>query len=380
MKDDTMLLLNMINEGRTLNEMSKVLGLSNKQLFMRLSMLRNSGYLFDRHYHYNGDISYSISDPLVQNNSNTININTSNDLKTIRAVLTSDTHLGHIEDRLECIDSMTDYCIREGINLVFNAGDFFDGIHNNGVDSKFQDPFQQIAYGLKNYPYDKNILTMALLGNHDATFWLEYGIDIKNILLDRRQDIIPVGYGYGKVNIGGFQVKMRHPIRSNGIKVNAPDEQLRGVLLRGHSHEFRVVPSSNSLIIYVPALSGVLVNGNLKKMLPGMIDMKLEIKNDVVYSEYFQQFVFINNEPVKVGEIQYYIPIKLKKDKCIQTNIVPKIGKNLLNSREDNFGNYVQQVITDFVKIGKDGVSNSDGYYGIGQMNEFEGAVQKVKK
>ena len=51
MNDTTMKLLNLINEGKTVNEISETLKLSNKAIFCRLNMLRNAGYNFKRLYY-----------------------------------------------------------------------------------------------------------------------------------------------------------------------------------------------------------------------------------------------------------------------------------------------------------------------------------------
>lgn len=126
MKDETKLLIKLIKENKTLNEISSILGLSNKQIFTRLSMIKNIGYVIDRKYDYNGEITYSISNPIFPNNtSNEVNIQIPNDIKKIKAVLTSDNHLGSKKDSIISADLTTEYCIKNNIHLNFNTGDFF---------------------------------------------------------------------------------------------------------------------------------------------------------------------------------------------------------------------------------------------------------------
>lgn len=310
MNEQTQLLINLVKQNKTLNEISKILGLSNKQLFIKLSMLRSSGYLIDKNYYYNGEIRYSLHNPF-KPTSNTIHVITPKYTNIIRIVLTSDTHLGHKQDNLKCIDSTMEYCINNGIHLIFNLGDFFEGIYDNRKNSvKFATAAEQISYGLKNYPYDKSILNFVLLGNHDATFWAEDGIDIQTILSERRHDIVPVGYGYHEINVGGCQFKLRHYLKDEQ-KQSIPIDANNRIILKGHSHKFKIAPSTNNLSVTLPALSNVGA-GSEKSAVPSIIDMQLKIENNIICEQYFQQIIFIENKPILINEIKYYVPINLQ--------------------------------------------------------------------
>lgn len=237
MNNESTLLLKLISENKSLNEISSVLGLSPKQIHMRLTMLRNSGYLFDRIFSYSGDTFYSFHNPLIQQ-SNTI-INVDEDINTIRAILISDTHLGHINDSIECIDAMYNYCTKEGINIILHTGDFFEGIYDSRKKQcKFKNAENQISYGLKTYPYDKNILNFILLGNHDATFITNNGIDIQSVILNKRHDLIPIGYGCSDIILGNYLIKMRHQMQNIKLKNINPNNT---IFLYGHSHFFQLI-------------------------------------------------------------------------------------------------------------------------------------------
>lgn len=308
MNTQTQDLIELIKQNKSLNEISTILGLSNKQLFIKLSMLRNSGYVIDKNYYYNGEIKYSLSNPF-KISDDTIYVTTPKDTSTIRVLLTSDTHLGNINDNIECIHNMTEYCIINNIHLVLNCGDFFDGIYPENPSNKISDSLEQIAYGLKNYPYDKNILNFVLLGNHDATFWLKDGIDIKTVLENRRHDIIPVDYGYGRVNIGGCQFRMQHPL-SNENNKDIPKLCKDMIILKGHSHKFKVMQGNDNLSITVPCLSNVSAGYELNPI-PSMIDMQLDINEGSLSTQHLQQFIFIDNKPVRISEIDYHVPINI---------------------------------------------------------------------
>ena len=94
MSDLTIQLLKLINEGKTLNEISDTLNISHKRIFNYLTMIKNSGYDFTRSYYSNGNIVYS---PEVRYNvpsSDEVNLLMSQGDDTLRAVVISDTHIG----------------------------------------------------------------------------------------------------------------------------------------------------------------------------------------------------------------------------------------------------------------------------------------------
>lgn len=372
MKDEMKLLVELVKQNKTLNEISSILGLSNKQIFMKLSMLRNSGYLVDKKYYYNGEIRYSLCDPFTPRQNN-FEVITDNDTNKIRAILTSDTHLGHVNDELECIHNMTEYCINNDIHMVLNIGDFFEGIYKRRAkDNKFLKALDQITYGLKNYPYDKNILNFVLLGNHDTTFFTNYGIDIKTVLEERRHDIIPIGYGYGELNIGGAQFRLHHPLASE-ISPKMPDNIKNTIILKGHSHKFKITSDTrNYIVINVPSLSSVQTSG--LNTIPSIIDMELEIKNNTIHDQYFRQFIFINNQLVCIGEFQYYNCIGAKR---IEHESQPDSAfdyDKVEASEEESLSSLMQQTIID---ISKDVCSsntsdyNSAKYRGMSQTEKF---------
>lgn len=51
MSDLTIQLLRLINEGKTLNEISEILNISHKKIFNYLTMIKNTGYDFKRNYY-----------------------------------------------------------------------------------------------------------------------------------------------------------------------------------------------------------------------------------------------------------------------------------------------------------------------------------------
>ena len=249
-------LIKLITENKSLSEICEITKQSRKQLFIKLSMLRQCGYLIDKQYNYNGEINYSLSNPFKQNDDKLF-IKADDDIKSIRMILTSDSHYGNIKESLECTDKMFDYCVKENINLIFHLGDFFEGVlPSRHKMQKYNSTQEQIQETLSNYPLVPNILTITCLENHDASFWLDAGIDIKTILENRRHDIVPVAYGKGNVNIKGYDIIMEHEIERIG-KTDFTND--KGIILIGHSHKFNLTTQSNGckINVHIPSSSNI---------------------------------------------------------------------------------------------------------------------------
>ena len=58
MDEDNAKIIEMIKNGKSANEMASTLGISNKQLYIKLNRLKCYGINLDRFYHDNGNITY----------------------------------------------------------------------------------------------------------------------------------------------------------------------------------------------------------------------------------------------------------------------------------------------------------------------------------
>lgn len=312
MKEETLKLIQLVNENKTLNEITSIMNLSKKQLFQKMTMLRQSGYLIEKKYYYNGDIRYNLGNPFIKKELNHLTIETKDNLSSIRVVSTSDSHYGNIKENLICRDKILDYCTKSGINLIFHLGDLFEGvIPERYAEQQYNNIQEQIQSVLSGYPLVDNILTLTLLGNHDASFWLDAGIDIKTLLEAKRHDIVPIGYEKGLVTINGFDFLLLHPIKRINTE-NIEMNKYRKILFHGHSHRFKIINHSSGLNIYVPSssnLDNTINNKFLGTGIPSILDIEFIIKNNTITQAIINQYILYNNNLIKIGEFEEYMQI-----------------------------------------------------------------------
>lgn len=284
MSDLTIKLLNLIEEGKTSNEIANELNISNKQLYNYLTMIRNIGYDFERKYYYDGSIIY-IPKKNIESKNREVNLITSKQDTEIKALIISDTHLGSTKEINTNI--AFDYCIKNGINIIIHTGDMVNGMiwRNNTIHNS---NYEQIKYMIKNYPFDKNIITFIVLGNHDLESLTNTGQDINLILNSYRHDIVSLGYGFGSLNIKNDKIYVKHPL--DGKYTN---KQLlnNALVLTGNSHKMKINISSNNYVeLFIPTLSNIFTSPN--EIYPSAVKMILKMNNGVFINGYFEHLLF----------------------------------------------------------------------------------------
>ena len=238
MSDLTNKIIELIKQNKTVNEISNETNLSNKQLYNIISIIGNSGYVFDRKYYYDGNIIYNQRYKILDSNNDGVKgIITNRDLENISFILISDLHFGSLFERVDLMNIVYDYATKNGINLIIVAGDLIDGSY--GSAKLYNDTSKQIEHLLRDYPFDKNILSFAVLGDHDYSSLKDNGQDISKILNSYRHDIIPIGYQQGKIRIkkDDFSIRHKFAFKQNDTGVKNIDVLNEGILIKGHTHE-----------------------------------------------------------------------------------------------------------------------------------------------
>ena len=145
-------ILELIKENYTLNDITKELGLSRKQLYYRLVLLKNKGYQLKQNFYENGETTLSFSTCFDLNKDNEIDIITAKNRDEFRVLAISDLHFGNELERLDLVNRAYNYCIKKGINIILCGGDFIDGGFTKG-DQKFDTIYEQIDYFIKIYDF-----------------------------------------------------------------------------------------------------------------------------------------------------------------------------------------------------------------------------------
>ncbi len=327
MSEQTIQLLHLLKEGKTCNEICSILGLSNKQLFNNLTNLKNKGFLVKTKYYANGIISYQNAKTVnainhVQSQRN-LNIITSREETEFKSLLISDLHFGNRLERLDLLDKAFEYCINNGIHIIFCCGDLIDGtlLQEN---QNIKDTYMQIEHFVKHYPFDKNILTFGVAGNHDISALRDNGQNIVEILKNYRHDIIIGSYNNTIVNIKNDKILLYHNII--GGKIILPDAP---IILHGHPHKYGIdIQEESTLQILVPSLS------DINHSLPTAVEMNLQFKKGYIELVYLKQ-IFFESKNYILSEIKYdllknrNVPIR-----SIDNEEAMKVEHLLENSKE----------------------------------------------
>ena len=250
MSDLTKELLKLIKEEKTINQISQTLNLSNKQIYNILTMIKNKGFDFERKYYDTGDIIYVPRTTPITNTQEGTNIITDKSSDTYTAIVVSDMHFGSGFEVEGIMDKIYDYCVKEGIHNIICCGDLLDGTRSQ-QEQRIPDTMEQIDYLLRNYPFDKNILTFTVLGDHDRSILKGTGQDISFVLNSYRHDIVPLGYRIGNLNIKNDTLTIEHQSNLRKDKINS------NLTLRGHYHSSKISYTSNVCKVDIPSLSNL---------------------------------------------------------------------------------------------------------------------------
>lgn len=238
-------ILNMIRTGLSNDDICKELKLSKKQLKYRLRCIKR-GLDFYK--------------PLYGNEKYNYILDLDNPGKYFRALAIADTHIGHSKDNLEYLDIMYDYCVKNRINFVFHCGDL---LHGNKQCKRTID--EQIEFLLDDYPNCKDITTFYAFGNHEESFAKELNIDLKLLIENNRDDIIPLGYAEKSIRIENITDEL---VISHDGSFTKP----YGIHLAGHSHRYKFVADEYVPLINVPTLSDFLHTNDF----PGAVEIYIE--------------------------------------------------------------------------------------------------------
>lgn len=296
-------LINLINKNKSLNEIENILNLTKQQIYRKLLKLKNNGYAITNEYYYNGDITYLLhsTDKVSKNIENNVIINMPDKENTFKAIVISDIHIGCDKQGLNALNYIYDYCIKNNIHIILNAGDLIDGWF--GQNKKLnKDIEHQLQYLIKKYPFDKNILNFICLGNHDLNSYQKFGIDLKTILTNYRHDLVAFASGIGNIHIKNDNIVICHPINHSKSKFSEIEDS---IIFKGHHHKYATDFNEffHNHIICVPTLSNIFLNNQFP--LPSALEIEFTINSNGKFNEgIINQLIYSDNNLIKINEMK----------------------------------------------------------------------------
>ncbi len=295
-------LLQCIDQEKSHNKICENLKIDHRQLYSLLLELKNKGFVFKRQYYSDGTIRYrkittSKELRLEQNSQQNKTIITNQNENTLKFLVLSDLHFGNSLERLDLVDRAFNYCLKNGIHIILCGGDLIDGTFTQG-NQKITNPYQQIEYFLRKYPFDRNILTFSVLGNHDMSALSFASLSLLEACHNFRHDVVIGGFTNTLICIKNDQIHLYHQTLNKEMrKTQAP------ILLSGHSHRYASSLEDGVLNIKIPSLSQII------HPFPTALELTLKFSKGYISSSVLKQICF-QDQDIILNESTYQIPLR----------------------------------------------------------------------
>ena len=285
-------IINLINLGKTNREICEKLNIDYKTLYFELKKVKNCKRNYDREYFYDGKIISKGNQKNKYGKGNTLNIGYNN---TLRFLVISDLHYGNSLENVDAVNRAFNYAKKRGINVILACGDFIDGAFSKGKQI-IERYFKQFEHFALDYPYDKDIITFGVGGNHDYSVKFTDESDFIKFCSMYRDDIIIDNYGNSFLNIGKETIQMHHEIKGFP-KIKSSSK----IILNGHIHKYDIkqVKDNHSLNIYIPTIS------NLIQTVPEALEIELSLNNEIIENINIKEICF-GNRDIILSEKEFY--------------------------------------------------------------------------
>lgn len=229
-----------INKKKDVKTIAQELEIAEHEVYGLVYMLINRGYLYDI---VDGKI-IKLNQPARSNDVYSIK----NDLKHLKLLLISDTHLGSKYDRLDILRYLYNKAEDKEVNYILHSGDLTDGL--SGRPQQLQE-LRELSYtGQRDYVIDKypksEIPTYIIAGNHDLWWVKQCGADIVRDICNNRTDLHYLGSDCEDLQIGKLKIRLYHG-KGGGAYAKSyplqkyldaiPMEERPDILQTGHTHQ-----------------------------------------------------------------------------------------------------------------------------------------------
>ena len=126
MSDLNIKILELIRENKSINEIQEILKIGPKKLMIQLRTIASEGYFINKQINSEGNIILKLKTDFVRQKFN-INLD---DKEELRVIFISDLHLGRKKDRLDYLDAVYNYAIKNNIGIIINLGDVVENVYH----------------------------------------------------------------------------------------------------------------------------------------------------------------------------------------------------------------------------------------------------------
>lgn len=286
MQENTRIIISLLANGFTFEEVQQELHLSNQEFNSILKRIRDLGYNYSKNCNDDGTIIFKASRKLNLNPKDRIKINIKE--QTLRTVFISDIHVGGPFEKPERIEMVSDYATSHDIHTIINTGDTINNYYpDQEPDIPITDPVLQTKRYLKYTPFTNHLIFYNLGGNHDYKSLIETGFDPLRYIEERRFNQIALGYGQAFIQMKDDVIALAHDLKNTNNNLN------NTLIFRGHSHKYR---NRDNKIIYVPALTDNYQGPYEYIPLPGFLDVEFIFFDNKIIKVDLKQLAFINND------------------------------------------------------------------------------------
>jgi len=142
---------------------------------------------------------YKVEAPKVLKDG-TFEVNIPSNSKCFDIMLVSDFHIKNFDcDVLSGFDMLNDYCVKNGISLILNLGDFYHGLGKLMYSDAIKN-YNLCEHAITKIPKVDGLYHAILGGNHDQKIF-QYGFDPIALLTNEREDFIDLGYTHSTVSL-----------------------------------------------------------------------------------------------------------------------------------------------------------------------------------
>ena len=289
--------LSLIKKNKNNSQICSELKIDEKTFLKVLLRLKNSGISLIRKYYSDASIKYRHSRTVFDLKSMSINdqekiIITGPKEIDFKTLLISDLHFGNKYERLDLINRAFNYCKKNDINIILCGGDLIDGNFSGG-EQTLPDVSDQIKYFLENYPYDRNILTFSVGGDHDLSALKANAFNLIEICQNYRQDIIIGGYNNVNICIKNDRILLHHStMRGRIFTPNGP------IVLHGHAHKYYTSFKKNVLNVSIPSLS------EINQPMPSALELNLRFNKGYIETAIIKHLCFLDKDII-LGESKF---------------------------------------------------------------------------